>query len=174
MNRRSQRHAVCLHLSTPAGRGRIALAIRVRGSFRESGGNRLKNSRSVLQHAVVPKSENSVLVVSEPLVANGVATAFCVLTAVHLHDQAAIPAYKIHSKWPDRLLSDKFVSARSSRSQVIPERRFCIRRGTPQIPCMSRPEFISTSHEETPPHPSCSARRPIPASGAGLPQPAAA
>jgi hypothetical protein len=158
-------HAASLRLSPPAGRGRIALAIRVRGSLPKGDGNRFKNPSQVAQYVVVPESQDAMVVVGEPFVASSVATTVRMLTAVYLHNQTAFAAYEVHRVRSDRLLSDELVSIQSARSQTIPECPFRIRRRASQAPRTFSSKFISPAHGETPPHPSCFARRPLPASG---------
>jgi hypothetical protein len=162
---RKSRLGIGLHLAPLAGRGRIASAIRVRGSFRERSRNRFENARQVALHVIVPKSQDTEVAVHEPFVTNGVAMAIRMLSAIHFHSQPAFAAYKIYSVRPDRLLPDKFKSIQPARSQTIPEHAFCVRWYTSQTPGAFRPEFVSTAHAETPPHPPRFARRPLPASG---------
>ena len=63
-----------LHLSPPAGRGRIASAIRVRGALRKGGGNRFKNADQILRNIVVPKPQNATALASQELGSRGSAT----------------------------------------------------------------------------------------------------
>jgi hypothetical protein len=162
-----------LHLAPLAGRGRIASAIRVRGSLRERRGNRFEDTRHVAENVVVPKSQYAMVMVSEPFVSNSVATIARMLTAVDFHDQAAFAAHEVYRVRSDWLLSNEFVSIQPARSQTMPKLPFRIRRRASQAPRTFSPEFVSTAHAETPPHPSrtgrCSAspsaRRPLPARG---------
>jgi hypothetical protein len=153
------------HLAPLAGRGRIASAIRVRGSLRKRGGNRFENACHIGQYVVVPKPQDAIVALGEPSVPCTVTSAIRMLPAVHFNNQSALAADKINRVWSDRLLSDKLVAAQPSTAKAIPECRFRIRRSASQ---MSRPfglELIGTAHAETPPHPSRFARRPLPASG---------
>ena len=157
-----------LHLSPPAGRGRIASAIRVRGSIRERGGDGFENARHVAQHVVVPEAQYAIVAIDKPFVANSVAGAVCVLTAVHFHNQATFATDKIYGVRPDGLLSDELVSTQPTGAKTIPERPFRVCRNVsqpPRTPCL---ELISTTHVEAPPHPDCFAIRPLPASGERL------
>ena len=86
-----------LHLSPLARRGRIASAIRVRGSFLKRRVNRFKYASQVALHVIVPKSQDAEIAPNEPFVARGVVTAVRMLTTVNLDDQSAFPADKIHS-----------------------------------------------------------------------------
>src|SRR5205085_10863412 len=56
------------HLSPRAGRGRIALAIRVRGSLRQHGCDRFENSRHIAEHIIVPEAQDAVFVIVKPFV----------------------------------------------------------------------------------------------------------
>jgi len=152
-------------LSPRAGRGRIALAIRVRGSLRKRGHNRFKNARQILRDIVVPKPQDTIVAIGEPLVSNGVALTIRVLSTVDLHNQAAFATDKIYGVRPDRLLSDELISVQPAGTQTIPERAFRIRQSASQSPRTPGRGLISTAHAETPPHPSRFARRPLPAGG---------
>jgi hypothetical protein len=154
-----------LHLAPPAGRGRIALAIQVRGSLRKGTDNRFKYASHITQDVVIPKSEHEVVVVSEPFISNSVARTLRMLTAIDLHNQSAFATYEVDRVRSNRLLSDEFVSVQPARSQTIPEHPLRIRRRVSQAPRTFRPEFVSSAHAETPPHPSRFARRPLPARG---------
>jgi hypothetical protein len=154
-----------LRLSPRAGRGRIASAIRVRGSLREGGRDRFEHASQIAQHIVIPEPENSVVAVSEPFVANSVALAVSVLSAVDLHNQTAFATHKIDGVRSDRLLSDELVSVQPARAKTVAECPFHIRRSASQAPRTLSLKLISTAHAEAPPHPSRFARRPLPASG---------
>src|SRR5882757_11185078 len=91
-----------VHLSPRAGRGRIALAIRVRGSLRKRGRNRLEDASQILRDIVVPKPQDAIVAVGEPLVANGVALTIGVLSTVDLHNQAAFATDKVYGVRSDR------------------------------------------------------------------------
>ena len=91
------------HLSPPAGRGRIASAIRVRGSIHKRGSNRIENAGQIARYIVVPESQDTVIVVGKPFIANGVALTVGVLSTVDLYNQAAFTTDKVHGVRPDRL-----------------------------------------------------------------------
>ncbi|SHH64176.1 hypothetical protein SAMN05444169_8520 [Bradyrhizobium erythrophlei] len=153
------------HLSPRAGRGRIALAIRVRGSLRKRGRNRLEDASQILRDIVVPKPQDAIVAIGEPLVANGVALTIGVLFTVDLHNQAAFATDKVYGVRSDRLLSDELVSIQPAGTKTIPERAFGIRQAASQSPRTLGLGLISTAQAEAPPHPSRFARRPLPASG---------
>jgi len=164
MRQYSSRHSAP-HLAPLAGRGRIASAIRVRGSLRKRGDNCFKYARQVVQNVIVPESQDAIVVRSKPFVANGVALVIRMLSAVNFDNKASFATNKVDSVGANRFLPDEFVTSQPTRPQTIPELIFRIRRYATQATRALRPEFVSTSHAETPPHPSCSARRPLPASG---------
>jgi hypothetical protein len=83
-----------VHLSPRAGRGRVALTIRVRGSLRKRGRNRFKNSRYIAQHIVVPESQNTIIMIDKPFVAHFIARVFGVLASIDLNNEATIPQIK--------------------------------------------------------------------------------
>src|SRR5262249_2034105 len=116
------RHGCRCHLSPLAGRGRIALAIRVRGNLREGGPNRLKNTYHIAQHIIVPESQDSIVALGEPIVANGVSRIVRMLSSINLNNESTFAAYEVDSVRSDRLLSDKLVALEPARAQSIPER----------------------------------------------------
>jgi hypothetical protein len=162
------------HLSPRAGRGRIALAIRVRGSFRKRAGNGFENACHITQHVIVPETQDSIVVVSKPLVASRIARVVCVLPSVHSNDEATSPADKIDRVRTDRLLPNELVAVQSARPKPIPKDRLGIGRVSPQAPGAPGFHFVGSVHAATPPHPARFARRPLPASGERLapPEPA--
>ena len=153
------------HLSPPAGRGRIALAIRVRGSLRKRGRNLFENARQILRDIVVPKPQHTIVAIGEPPVASRVALTIRVLSTVDLYNRATFSTDKVCRVRPDRLLSDELVSIQPAGTKTIPERTFRIRRTASQSSRTLGLGLISTAHAEAPPHPSRFARRPLPASG---------
>ena len=154
-----------LHLSPPAGRGRIASAIRVRGALRKGGGNRFKNAGQIARDIIVPKPHDTIIAIRKPFITDGVALAFRMLSAVNLHDQTALATDKIYGVRSYRLLPRKFVAIQPTGAKAIPERAFRFCHGASQSPRTLGLDPISTAHAETPPHPSRFARRPLPASG---------
>ena len=156
------------NLSPPAGRGRIALAIRVRGRFRERNGDCFKDSRHIAQHIAVPNPQNAVVVIDKPFIPGHVARVIGVLASVHLNDETAFAAYEINRVRPDRLLPDELVTVEGARSQPIPKSLLRVGSGSSQTPGAPGFDFISSSQAETPPHPDCFAIRPLPARGERL------
>ena len=176
MIRTGSRQDRAVHLSPPAGRGRIASAIRVRGSFREGGLNRLKDASHIAQHVVIPEPQDAVVALGEPSIANGVARIFRVLAPVDFNNEATFTAYEINSVRADRLFPNELVASKSTRPQAIPERRFCVGSGLSQAPCPVGLDLVSRTQADTPPHPDCPERceaslwaiRPLPAGGERL------
>jgi hypothetical protein len=156
------------HLSPRAGRGRIALAIRVRGALRKRSGNGFENARHILHHIVVPEPQNSIVVIDKPLVPSRIARIVRMLSSIHLDNEATFAADQIDREWTDRLLPDKFVTVQAARAESIPESGFRFRGIPSQTSSALGFNFISSSHVETPPHPDCFAIRPLPARGERL------
>jgi hypothetical protein len=153
-----------LHLALLAGRGRIASAIRVRGSIRDCADNRFKNARQIMQNVIVPESQDAIVVVSEPFVANDVTPTIGLLPALNFDNKAGVATDEVNGIWPNRLLPDKLVSIQSPGAKIVPQRLLRAHLTASQT---SRPiglGIVSTAHAESPPHPSRSARRPLPAS----------
>ena len=157
-----------VHLSPRAGRGRIALAIRVRGSFLKRSRNVFKNARQVAENVVVPKSQNTIVVIDEPFVANHVARVVGVLASIQLNNETTFTADKVDSVGTDRLLPNKFVTVQPARSKLVPENCLCVGGVSSQMPGARGFDLIGRSHVETPPHPDCFAIRPLPARGERL------
>jgi hypothetical protein len=156
------------YLSPRAGRGRIALAIRVRGSFRERGGDCFKNSRHVAQHIAIPEPQNAIVVIDKPLIPGYVARVIGVLASIHLNNETAIAAHQINCVRTDRRLPDELITVDAARSQPIPKSLLRIGSGSSQASGALGFDFISSSLAETPPHPDCFAIRPLPARGERL------
>ena len=152
-------------LAPLAGRGRIASAIRVRGSLREGSGNCFKHTSHVAQYLVVPKSQNAIVVSDEPSISNCITGTVRMLPSINFNDETALPANKIHRIRADRLLPDELMSIQPSPPQPEPEGIFSIGSNLPQSSGASCLGLISRAHAETPPHPDCCAIRPRPASG---------
>ena len=165
-----------LHLSPRAGRGRIALAIRVRGALGKRGGYRFENASHVAQNIVVPESQNAVPVIDKPFVANRVARVVRVLASIDFNDESAFAADQIDGVRTDRLLPDEFVTFEATRSELISQSRFRFGRNSTKAPRASGLDFIGSAHAAPPPHPDCFGRcfriaeaiRPLPARGERL------
>jgi hypothetical protein len=158
------------HLSPRAGRGRIALAIRVRGRLRKCGHDRFKDARHVAQHVVVPKSQDAVVVIDKPFVANRIAPIIRVLTTINFNDETEFTANQIHRIRTDRLLPNELVAIEPSRPKSIPQRGFCVGGSFMQSSGAPGFDLISLSHAEAPPHPDHRQAmiRPLPARGERL------
>ena len=157
-----------LYLSPLAGRGRITLAIRVRGSLRERGGNGFENSRHVTQDIVIPKSQDAVVVIGKPSISNRITSVVGMLSTVQLDDQPMLAADKINSVTTNRILPNEFMSVESAGPETIPQGCLCVRCVPSQASGARSLDFVGSSHVETPPHPDCCAIRPLPARGERL------
>jgi hypothetical protein len=164
------------NLSPRAGRGRIALAIRVRGHFPKGDRDCLKNARHVAEHVVIPEPQYPTVAIDEPLVANHITWTVEVLSSIYFNDQMTFATDKIDRVRANRLLSNKFAVIEAPRPQSMPQRSLGISGTTPQAPSALGPDFLSFPHVETPPHPDCTGRcvriagaiRPLPARGERL------
>jgi hypothetical protein len=153
------------HLSPPAGRGRSASALRVKGSLRKDGTDHFKHTVDVSQNVVVPEPQDSIFVSNKPIVANDITCVFGMLPTINFDDQATSSANEVHGAGTDRLLPDKLMPVKPSATKATPGRRFSIRLRASQFPGAFCPDLITRAHVDTPPHPSRYARRPLPASG---------
>jgi hypothetical protein len=122
-----------VHLSPLAGRGRIALAIRVRGALRKRGGNGFKHACHVAQHVIVPETQHSIIVIGKPFVANGIARVISVLP-VDLNYEPTVTADKVDRVRADRLLPHKLMAVQPARPEPIQERGFRTRGNPTQAP----------------------------------------
>ena len=164
------------HLSPRAGRGRIALAIRLRGSLRERGGDGFENSRHVAQHIVVPETQDTEIVIDEPFVVNRIARVVGVLTSVYLDNEAAFTAGEVDCVGTSRILSDEFVTVHPGRPQPIPQRTLRIGCRLPQTSGSLGLHPVRRAHAATPLTRQASddashrraTRRPLPARGERL------
>ncbi len=165
-----------VHLAPLAGRGRIALAIRVRGALRKRGGDSFKHASHVPQHVVVPEPQNPVVVVGKPFVTNYVPQVIGMLSSIDFNDEAVFATNQVDRVETNRLLSNELKSIQPTRSELIPERSFSLRHSLPQIPSTVSLFLIGRTHADSPPHPARSgrcfaspvARRPLPARGERL------
>jgi hypothetical protein len=163
------RSSCCVdHLSPLAGRGRIALAIRVRGSLHERGRNCFENARHIPQHIVVPESQDPIVVIDKPFVANHIARIVGMLASIDLNNEPTFAADQINRVWTDRLLPDKFVTVETARPETIPQSCLRLGGGPPKASGAVGFDLISSSHAAPPPHPDCFAIRPLPARGERL------
>jgi len=147
-----------VHLAPLAGRGRIASAIRVRGSLRKGGENRFENTRQIAGDLVVLETQDAIVAVSQPFVSNGVALIIGMLTTVHLDNEATFASDEADCVRTNRFLPDELVATQPAGTEPIPKRPFGIRRGAAQVPGAFGLRLISTAHAETPPHPKFAAR----------------
>jgi hypothetical protein len=163
----SAAHGTCsaLHLSPRAGRGRIASAIRVRGSICKRGGNRLKHFSHVPQNVVIPETQDAVVVVGKPFVASRIPRIVGMLAAVDFDNQTRLATYEIDSVESDRLLPNELISAEPARSQPVPKYAFGIGRIPPEPSRAFSLDLFGTAQASIPPHPPRFARRPLPARG---------
>ena len=167
-SKQGELNELCTYLSPRAGRGRIALAIRERGSFRELNRNDFKNTRHVAKDVIIPKSQDAIVVVGKPFVANHVARVIGVLATVYLNNETTLAADKINCVGANRLLPNELVTIEPARPQSVPQSRFGFRGNSSQASGALGFDLVSCAHVEAPPHPDCSAIRPLPASGERL------
>jgi hypothetical protein len=153
------------HLSPLAGRGRIASALRVRGTIRKRGRDRFKDSRLIPEHVIVPESQNSVVMLDKPFVTDRISWIVGMLSAINLDDQSTIATDKVCGIGTNRFLPDKLIPVKPPCPKAVPEHPFRIRRRASQSPRPVGFYSVSTAHLANPPHPPRSARRPLPASG---------
>jgi hypothetical protein len=153
------------NLSPRAGRGRIALAIRVRGRLLKRSRDCFKNPGHIAEDVVVPEPQNSIVITDKPFVANHVTRIACVLASIHLNNETTFTADEIDRVRADRFLPNEFVAIEPARAESMPQS--CLRVGgvTSQPPGAVGLDLISFPHVETPPHPDCFAIRPLPARG---------
>jgi hypothetical protein len=84
----------------------------------------LQHPVDILEDLIVPKAQDAIVVIAKPLVANGVASAFCVLPAINLNDQALLAAHQVHSVGTNGLLANEFHSAERARADTVPQSLF--------------------------------------------------
>ena len=153
---KSTNGALCL--APLAGRGRIAPAIRVRGAFRKSGRDGFEDTRYIAENVIIPESQYTVVVFSEPFVANPVVRVVGMLSAIDLDYETSFSTNKIDGVRADRLLPNKFLTVKATRSQAIPQRGFSVRRLLPQPPGTLDLHLFGSAQVAIPPHPSRFAR----------------
>jgi hypothetical protein len=142
----------------------------VRGSLRERNRDDFKNARYIAQYLVVPEPQNSIVVIDKPFVANHIERIVGVLTSVYLNNEPTFAANEINYVWTDRFLPNKLVAIEPARPDTPPEGGLNVSGIASQAPRAPGFDFISCSHEETPPHPDHRKAmiRPLPARGERL------
>jgi hypothetical protein len=114
---------------------------------------------------VIPETKNSVITLSQPLIACLIVSAICMLATIDLKDQPLFSADEINDVATERLLASEFMSIDEARSQLVPKAQFCICRIATQTPSQACFDFVGLAHKAAPPHPTRFARRPLPACG---------
>jgi hypothetical protein len=156
------------HLSPRAGRGRIALAIRVRGRFLKRRRDCFKNPGHIAEDVVVPEPQNSIVVTDKPFVANHVTRIACALASIHLNNETTFTTDKIDRVRADRFLPNELVAIEPARAVSMPQSCLSVGGVTSQPPGAVGLDLVSFPHVETPPHPDCCAIRPLAARGERL------
>jgi hypothetical protein len=98
----------------------------VRGTIRERGRNRFQNARDITQDIVVPETQDPIVVIGKPLIADHVMPVVSMLPAIHLNDETGFAANKVDGVWSDRFLPNKFVTIERARPKPAPQRTFGI------------------------------------------------
>jgi hypothetical protein len=81
--------------------------------------NGLKHAIDVLQHFIVPESNDAIAFRLEECCPRGVAF-LGVLTSIDFNDQAGINASEVDNEWPDRNLTAEFVTAELTIAEPLP------------------------------------------------------
>ena len=80
--------------------------------FFQSVQDRCQHTIDVPDYFVIPKSQDLKAPFFEPALAQSIVVACCVLPAVKLDNESFFTAYEICDVGPDRLLTDKFETAK--------------------------------------------------------------
>jgi len=156
------------YLSPPAGRGRIASAIRVRGlALTQRGSNPLKHAGKVAKNVIIPDAQNTISLIGELPVSFGIPPIYGVLTTIDLDNKTALTADEIHRIAPDWLLTHKLEAQHLTRAESVPQKQLGLRRVLPQAACHSGSD-VRSAHSKNAPHPARKTRRPLPARGERL------
>src|SRR5208282_931649 len=106
----------------------------------------LPNAFDVSQHVVIPETEHAIAMFDQPLITARVASALCVLAAVHLDDEPLLPTNEIDDVRTDRLLTHELESAKRTRTKITPELAFCGRRILPLSSSRPRLRYVRAPH----------------------------
>ena len=91
--------------------------VRVRGEvFRDP----LQYCTRVHQHFIIPKPQDAIPPILQPLVTNSVSSTFGVLAAIHFYNQLRLQTHKIHDVSTQWMLPPEFGSAELIRAQLPP------------------------------------------------------
>jgi hypothetical protein len=93
-------------------------------AFRERGGNRLQHAVDISNHVVVPKAQDAVAMLDQPLIACGVALVGGVLSTIDFNDQPALAADEVDNERSHWLLADEFLAVNGATAQPIPKLEF--------------------------------------------------
>jgi hypothetical protein len=115
--------------------------------------NYIPNAFDISQHLVIPETQHAIMMLGEPSIPHGVASAPGMLAAIDLDDEPLLAADKIDDVPADRLLTDEFVPAQRSRTKVSPKLSLGGRRVFPQSPGDTCLRYVRATHAARPPHP---------------------
>src|SRR5712692_7055199 len=148
-----------IYLSPLAGRGRIASAIRVRGSVHKRSGDGLQHAVRIREYVIVPKPNNAIAAVSKPAIAQYIARIIRVLPTIDFNNKSPLPTSEIDNVRTNRKLSDEFLTERA-RTKGVPKLQLSLRRIKAKIACAFCLTAVGLTHEALPPHPAAFGGRP--------------
>jgi hypothetical protein len=94
----------------------------VRGRLRQQcGEDCFKNAFEISSHVIIPKAENAIPMLAEPLISDSIALAPRVLAAVNFNDEPMFAANKVCDVRPYRLLANEFEPIQAARAKSPPE-----------------------------------------------------
>jgi len=82
--------------------------------------NGFQHAIDVAKDVVIPKPQNAISMIGEPLIACCIVLVGCVLSAIDLNDQPLFATNEVNGVRADRFLPDKFVASESARANAIP------------------------------------------------------
>jgi hypothetical protein len=93
----------------------------VRGTLHaDSGCYDLKNAVHIFQTVMIPESQDAIVVLSQPSVANSILLVVRMLATIDLDNESRFPADEIDDVGADRLLANELAAFDRSGTQSIP------------------------------------------------------
>ena len=98
---------------------------RVRGTLHaDSSGYDFEHASDIAQHFMIPESQDAVVVLRQPSVADAICFAVSVLSTIDLYDQSRFSAHEVNNVTTDRLLANELATLNRSRTQSVPQAQF--------------------------------------------------
>jgi hypothetical protein len=97
----------------------------VRGRLRpQCGEDCFKNAFEISSHVIIPKAENAIPMLAEPLISDSIALAPRVLATIHFNNEPVLTTDKVSDVTTDRLLANELDAVQFPRAKPSPKLGF--------------------------------------------------